>query len=66
MGSYRDALSEDELKCAGAPMLAKLIRMTEFIESVRRVLASDDQPSSQRPAISTGLIWRKAIRLVSS
>ena len=35
---YRDALSEDELESAGAPVLAKPMRMSEFIENVRRVL----------------------------
>ncbi|HUC68874.1 MAG TPA: response regulator [Stellaceae bacterium] len=42
VSGYRDALSEAELELAGAPVLAKPIRMSEFIEQVRRALEPGD------------------------
>jgi two-component system, cell cycle sensor histidine kinase and response regulator CckA len=42
ISGFRDALSEDELERAGAPVLAKPMRMSDFIENVRRVLAMGD------------------------
>jgi two-component system, cell cycle sensor histidine kinase and response regulator CckA len=43
ISGYRDALSKDELDLAGAPVLAKPMRMAEFIEHVRQALETRDQ-----------------------
>lgn len=40
---FRDALSQDELERAGAPVLAKPMRMSEFLEQVWRVLEAGAQ-----------------------
>lgn len=40
-----DAMPEDELKSAQGPVLAKPVRIAEFIDTVRRVLESADQRS---------------------
>jgi CheY-like chemotaxis protein len=43
ISGYRDALSEAEVERAGAPVLAKPMRMSEFIEHVQRALEPGDQ-----------------------
>jgi two-component system, cell cycle sensor histidine kinase and response regulator CckA len=43
ISGYREALSDAELELAGAPVLAKPMRMSEFIEQVRRALEPGDQ-----------------------
>jgi two-component system, cell cycle sensor histidine kinase and response regulator CckA len=49
ISGFRDALSEDELERAGAPVLAKPMRMSEFIENVQQVLATGDHCPEERP-----------------
>lgn len=43
ISGFRDALSKDDLERAGAPVLAKPMRMSELLEHVRRALERVDQ-----------------------